>query len=230
MTVVSFTPVRQSDEILEVHLASLDAQGLDDQWFYDDNDSPSVLLEDRNVAPKVDGLPDRDGYVRGEIEHVWKAGTVARVAAIKNRALAAFYHSDHEWIFLIDSDVLIPPGFVDHLLEADAPIIGGVYWSDWGDGDRPNVWDFHPYVIEDLDRFRKPSHHLVGGLGACTLIHKSVIEAGVNFNPVRGIRYAGEDRHFCIRASAADIPLIACTHYDIFHVYHDYQIEEARER
>jgi hypothetical protein len=226
--VISFTPVRQSDAILEMHLAGLDAQGFDESWFYDDNDEPSLLLSDRKVLPQVE-LPDREGYGRGAVQHDWPAGAVARVAEIKNRALAKFYRSDHEWIFLIDSDVLIPAGFVNHLLELRMPIVSGVYWSDWGDGLRPNVWDYHPYwAVGDWEKFREPSDHIVGGLGACTLVHRSAVEAGVNFKPVRGVQFAGEDRHFCIRASAADIPLIACSHFDLFHVYHDRQIEEAR--
>ena len=226
---ISFTPVRQSDEILEMHLAGLDAQGFDESWFYDDNDTPSPLLADREVLPPMD-LPSRENYGRGAVRHEWPMGAVARVATIKNRALAMFLKTDHEFIFLIDSDVLIPPGLVDHLAGLSTPIVSAVYWSDWGGGAQPNVWDYHPYsVVGSWEKFRKPADHIVGGLGACTLIHRSVIEVGVNFNPVRGISYGGEDRHFCIRASAADIPLIACSHFDVFHIYHDTQIEEARQ-
>lgn len=225
---ISFTPVRQSDEILRMHLKCLDAQPFDESWFYDDNDNPSKLLEGRMVFPKVE-LPDRDGYHRGDTRHEWSPGAVARVASIKNGALGAFYKTSHDHIFLIDSDVLIPPGLIDHLLELDVPIVSAVYWSDWGDGMQPNVWDYHPYHSTNFERFTTPGDHIVGGLGACTLIHRSVLEVGVNFNPVRGLQFAGEDRHFCVRASAADIPLIACTHYEVFHVYHDHQISEAKQ-
>lgn len=226
---ISFTPVRQSDEILELHLAGLDAQPFTDSWFYDDNDEPSPLLADRQVLPALEGLPDRDNYGRGPVNHEWPSSAVARVSAIKNYALRVLLASPHEWIFLVDSDVLIPPGLVDHLLELDTPIVSAVYWTDWGDGQRPNVWDFHPYrVAGEWGKYRDPAEHIVGGLGACTLLHRSVVELGVNFNPVRGVPFAGEDRHFCVRASAADIPLVACSHFDLFHVYHDSQVDDAR--
>jgi len=227
--VISFTPVRQSDDILELHLAGLAAQPFADSWFYDDNDEPSPLLADRQVFPTIDDLPPRGSYERGEVDHDWPTTAVARIAAIKNSALGTFLASPYEWIFLIDSDVLIPPGLIEHLLEIRTPIVSAVYWTDWGDGPHPNVWDYHPYKVAGRwEKYREPGDYIVGGLGACTLLHRSVVEVGVNFNPVRGITFAGEDRHFCIRASAADIPLIACSHFDVFHIYHDHQLEEAR--
>jgi hypothetical protein len=64
----------------------------------------------------------------------------------------------------------------------------------------------------------------VFGQGACTLIRKRALDAGVSFAPVPGNTGAGlmqgEDRHFCIRAEQLHLDMIADGWPDIFHIYH----------
>lgn len=59
----------------------------------------------------------------------------------------------------------------------------------------------------------------MGGLGACTLIRRSVLEAGVNFDRIPNVSFWGEDRHFCIRAQAYGFQLFVDTHYPAYHIY-----------
>lgn len=219
MNVVSFTPVRQDDRVLELFLRGLDAQGVE-SWFYDDNDHRSELLEDRHRLPKVPGLP-KSQYR----DHQWDGYALNRITQIKQHAVEAFLKSPFEWLFMVDSDILMRPGLVEHLLSVRKPIVSAVFWTVWpstGPEPMPNVWDFHQYKFQghnEWRRFRKPGHYRVGGLGACTLIERSVFEAGVSFAPVNGVPFPGEDRHFCVRAAARDIPLVACSHLELFHVY-----------
>ena len=64
----------------------------------------------------------------------------------------------------------------------------------------------------------------VAGYGACTLLSRRAIEAGISFAPVPGVPQeglmAGEDRHFCIRAQALHLNAVADPWPDIFHIYH----------
>ena len=205
--------------MLELFLRGLDRQGVD-QWFYDDNDTPSPQLVGRRVLPKVPGL-SKSMYR----DHNWDGYSLNRITAIKQHAVEAFLSSPYESMFMVDSDILMPAGLVDHLAAIRKPIVSAVFWTVWpnaGPEPMPNVWDFHQYKFQghnEWRRFRKPGHYRVGGLGACTLIDRSVFEAGVSFAPVNGVSYWGEDRHFCVRAAARDIPLVACSHFELFHVY-----------
>ena len=67
----------------------------------------------------------------------------------------------------------------------------------------------------------------MGGLGACTLINIEVLK-DVRYWPFldglpQGGMWQGEDRHFCVRANRAHIPLFADAWPDIHHVYrHSY--------
>lgn len=97
----------------------------------------------------------------------------------------------------------------------------------------PNVWDSHPYGFASVDsilRLATPGTYEVGGLGACTLIHRSVLAAGVNYSPVPGISDSliwGEDRWFCIRAAAYGFRLWADANLIPYHVYRDEQLKAA---
>jgi len=70
-----------------------------------------------------------------------------------------------------------------------------------------------------LNQLKVPGVYTVGGLGACTLISKRAIQAGVNFKEIYNISFMGEDRHFCIRAVALGFELFVDTHYPAFHIY-----------
>ena len=80
-----------------------------------------------------------------------------------------------------------------------------------------------------LAGLRAPGLYEVGGLGACTMVRRDALEQGVNFRPVRNLSFWGEDRHFCVRAAARDIPLFADTVYPAFHVFRPEQLEGGRD-
>ncbi len=112
-----------------------------------------------------------------------------------------------------------------HLLETNSSIIAGVFTAVWGNPDAtplPNVWQSGQNEMNDGFRIAIPfakAHIRVGGLGACTLIHREVWERGVTYDEVynRPTNYRGEDRDFCMRAVCAGFDLMACAHKKIEH-------------
>ncbi len=171
---------------------------------------------------------NRSGSYKSEDTHHWNPSTVDRVIAIKNLAINVFLQTDAEYLFLLDSDVILQPFTLEVLLESNAFVVCEVYWTQWRKNEAgtpphlPNVWDVHPYKFinaQNLIRLTQPGVYRVGGLGACTLIHRSVLELGVNFSKIPGVDFWGEDRHFCIRASCFGIGLFADTQVTPFHLY-----------
>ena len=242
MSIVTFTPARVEPEILVRHLDHLVA-GSDqhvEHWFYDDNDDPrssellSTAARDSNnirVIPKT-RLVDTD-YRRDGTTHQWSDLAVSRIAQIKNHAIERFLESSMaSHLFLVDADVLVAPGTIDHLTSVERPIISAVYWTQFRPGDpfMPNVWDRDKYGFDSIDsilRLGHPGHHAVGGLGACTLIERHVLEAGIDFSPIPNLRIWGEDRHFCIRAMCAGFPLAADSCVTPFHIYRADLLDQA---
>ena len=80
-----------------------------------------------------------------------------------------------------------------------------------------------------LNEMNTPGVYGVGGLGACTLIKRNVLEAGVNFSKISNLSFWGEDRHFCIRAIVLGFPLHVDTHLPAYHIYRSSDIEGALE-
>ena len=223
--VISFTPVRQNPEVLKLFLQRLNVQGCE-SWFYDDNDNEksTLQLQDWTVLPPT-GIANTTDYRRGVISHTWSGNSVSRVAGMKNYAIDQFLKTDASHLFLVDSDVILLPGTVDHLLELDVPVVSSVYWSRWQPTQpyMPNVWDSGHYDFHSgasLTRLAEPGHYEVGGLGACTLIERSVLER-VRFDPVPNFPMWGEDRWFCMRAGVLGIPLLADACLTPWHVYRD---------
>jgi hypothetical protein len=64
-------------------------------------------------------------------------------------------------------------------------------------------------------------------LGACTLISSKALKAGVNFSEIKNVSFWGEDRHFCIRASALGFSLFVDTRLPAYHIYREKDLDGA---
>jgi GT2 family glycosyltransferase len=230
-----FCPVREKAAIFAHALdAHRQLAGVSLRLYFDDNGEGSETSELLGGGDDGMSFLDLDGVVGGESGyqgHNWNTGHVARVAAIKDAAIQKFLETDADFLFFIDADVIPHPDLVRHLVSLNRPVVSEVYWSKWKDDQPwlPQVWDRHHYQFDSAEnvlRLRVPGVYSVGGLGACTLIRRDVLERGACFRAVPGVDYWGEDRAFCIRAAAAGIPLSADTHYPPFHVYRDLQLDE----
>lgn len=237
--VLLICPVRERPEVLRHALdAHWALSAVAERWYIDDNvdaessrllraesERPGVrVLVPSVVAPAVAG-PAYAG-------HNWSGESIDRIARIKDEVLAlALRETAADAVLLIDADVIPHPDMVRHLAGLDLPVVSEVFWSQWPkhpDTYLPQVWDVHPYGFENAEsvlRLAVPGVYEVAGLGACTLVRRDVLAAGARFAPLAGVDW-GEDRHFCLRASAAGFKLYADTHYPPFHVYRPEQVEE----
>lgn len=244
--IILFSPVKQTPDVLAFFLGAigkLSYPGRMAYWFYDDNDQEisSQMMHTFWESKKGKLLPTlplgNSTYQKTEKAHIWDTSTIDRVTAIKNLAINLFLQTNAEYLFLVDSDVILQPHTLETLLDANAYIVCEVYWTQWHRNETevspylPNVWDLHDYYIslENLFRLTHPGVYRVGGLGACTLIHRSVLELGVNFSKIPGLILWGEDRYFCTRASCFGIGLYADTHVTPFHLYRSSLIPQCQE-
>jgi hypothetical protein len=181
-------------------------------------------------------------YGEGQGSRQWTPNAWHRVGALKNRLIQLCLDGRYDAIWLVDADVLCDAWTLQSLIDCDAPVVAGVYWTHWRQpqpGDTqvvhagPQVWLRHPYILsghghtEASFRSALITRQLVRvwGLGACTLFHRAALEKGVNFTPVPeglppGPMADGEDRHLCERARRLHIPLYADAWSDIYHAYH----------
>jgi len=253
------SPIHQKPPILRQFLDSLlrlKHESLElDFYLIDDNEDEqsSALLEQfknsgRNVFLQSSGY--RDPYIRDDTTHFWNANLVWKVAGFKNMMIQRTSLLGYDYLFLVDSDLLLHPNTLEHLASTGKDIISEVFWTQWQPDTifQPQVWMHDEYSQWErlpgeqlsaeeinyrfnhfLNKLQVPGIYEVGGLGACTLISRKAIDAGVSYNIIKNISYWGEDRHFCIRAAALDIPLYVDTHYPALHLYRDSDLGKVED-
>ncbi|MBF8263353.1 MAG: glycosyl transferase [Parachlamydiales bacterium] len=253
------SPIRQKPLILHEFLESLcrlEKKNYElDFLFIDDNEqSESKNLLNRFPARCTIQQPDifSSGakYVCNETTHHWKDSIIWKVAQFKDRIIQSAREQDYDYLFFIDSDIVLHPRTIDQLIKANKEIVSNIFWTQWMPDQvpLPQVWVSDHYTLFErgiqeqitqaeasqrqrnfLERLRRPGVYEVGGLGACTLISRSALTRPINFQRIRNISFWGEDRHFCIRAAALGIGLYVDTHYPAYHIYRDSDLSGVEE-
>ncbi|MNI25529.1 Glycosyl transferase family 2 [compost metagenome] len=228
-----------------------------DYLFVDDNiqEASRHLLDNfagkhqNNVLPPIQGSKG-NGIRQDEYTHYWPNDRVWKVASYKNALIAEALLSNYDALFLIDSDLLLHPSTLCRLLSTGKDIVSEIFWTRWQPEGAllPQVWMSDEYNLyenkqgetmteneQQLERFkflaklRTPGVYEVGGLGACTLIKRNVLEDGVHFGQIPNLTFWGEDRHFCIRAASIGYSLYVDTHFPAFHLYRDSDLQEGKQ-
>lgn len=242
-------PVRKRADILAAHLQSLESQELPKRvqvsyCFVEDyptadpaQDMLAAFVREHEgpVLLKSSQTNNTDFADNHPVTHQWTVSAMQRVAQLKNAILKVAVDGQFDYVWLCDSDLICDPTTLASLLSAQKAVVSAVYWTKWNTDPKlaaaPQVWQRPPYQLglphypEAKFREDLASRKLVkvGGLGACTLIRRDVIEKGVHFGkppdfPSGGLM-DGEDRHFCEWARRLHVDLYADGWPDIFHVY-----------
>lgn len=243
------SPVKQEFPILKEFLDSLDGLEIEDikldLMFIDDNNEQSskqLLRNYKREGSKIiikESKSAAENY-KDDITHYWNEDFIWKVAEFKNWIIKYAKDNEYDYLFLVDSDIYLHPMTLKQLIATKKEIISEIFWTRWTPDsiDLPQVWLKDKYTLHEQkdgemltqDEINKrtmnflmtllnPGIYKVGGLGACTLISKKALDAGVTFDKIYNISLAGEDRHFCIRAAALGFELFVDTHWPSFHMY-----------
>lgn len=251
------SPIYQKPAILKQFLKSLyqlqQTNILISFIFIDDNQdeqSKQLLQALSSSNSNVNVYPSNhsDIYLSDDRTHYWNEQLVWKVASMKDHIIQYALDQDYDYLFLIDSDILLHPETIEHLISSGKDIISEIFWTKWQPEahEQPQVWLWDEYIQweqkrgekltdeekglryqEFLQKMRTPGIYEVGGLGACTLISKKAMQKGVNFKAISNLSFWGEDRHFCVRAAALGIPLYVDTHFPAYHIYRAADLDGA---
>jgi hypothetical protein len=249
------TSLRKPAPIVAAYLDSLAWQDLPPQTtvsygFVLDTEDPQVVamvelfVAQRGGTILRPGVGPNDTNDQHPVTHQWSPQGMARVGKNKNLLLQYALEQGFDAVWFVDADLICDRTTLVSLWANKASIACAVYWTHWHKTPKmaaaPQVWLTHPYGLDgrgyEGPEFRKElvdrQRIEVWGQGACTLIRRSAIEKGVSFDFVPGVptdgMMAGEDRHFCLRAEALHLPMIADPWPDIFHVYHPDDVDRSR--
>lgn len=174
----------------------------------------------------------------------WYGEKIANVARSRQSFLEDA-EASYDALFMVDTDLILGPGVLDRLLEVDADVVYGVFWSRWPgfEAPMPQVWDEYPYghtrqLIErmrpgleftesrwgyEYDSGQVKELEVLGG-GACTLIRGDAL--GCKYHPPytvlsdysSGDMWVGEDRTFGLSCITSGIRQVAVMGLPIVHL------------
>jgi glycosyltransferase involved in cell wall biosynthesis len=253
------SPIYQKPEILSMFLASLKnlvSQSMTiDFMFVDDNvneESSQILAAFQragSVVRTVRGNAEGE-YCCNEESHTWNGTLMLKVANYKNSIIQYALKNNYDFLFLVDSDLIVHPHLLEHLKILNKDIVAEIFWSRWHNDKplEPNVWLFDEYDLvpktlgeeltekekyirqtKFLNQLKIPGVYEVGGLGACTLLSRNALLKQVNFTPINNLTIWGEDRFLCIRAAVLGVALFVDTHYPVYHIYREGDLSGAAD-
>ena len=254
------SPIRQKPEILREFLLGISELSLGallnvEFFFIDDNiekESSQLLVQfsEENPNTILTKAQDDRPYICNESTHIWEEELIWKVAKFKNHIIQKALKVDYDYLFLVDSDLVLHPKTLEHLVSLKKDIVSEIFWTKWEPDfpELPQVWMSDQYNLYKslrgesltqeevlkrvqifINQLKVPGVYQVGGLGACTLISKKALHSGVNFGEIYNISFVGEDRHFCIRAGALGFDLFVDTQYQAYHIYRLSEIEGLKE-
>jgi len=250
------SPIHQKPAILSHFLDSLNRLHkrtlLVDYYFINDNviEESSNLLKDFALHNNViieDSKKTSEVYKCDEVTHYWSVSLAWKVADFKNIIIKYARENNYDYVFLLDSDLVLNPRTLVHLINQEListnrDLISNIFWTKFTphENDLPQVWMFDEYnsspqirdeivsrelaherLSEFCNQLKQPGIYKVGGLGACTLFNRRALETGLEYTPLKNLMFNGEDRHFCMCASALDLGMYVDTHYPAYHIYRE---------
>lgn len=233
-------PLRQKPHIFVEFQKSIDnliiPEGCILDRFYIVNNCPEI--KDYITS----GMVQEHNFVNVQEEaHVWKSRAIENMIDMRNHCFSMAYQNNYDYVFSVDSDLVLDPRTLQHLLNYHTDIIGEAFWTNskiglWYNAGLYNIYTMDP-TTTDLNRkaiiqHQKPGVYQVGMTGACVLISKRVWEAGVNYNevPYQWCAPQSEDRNFCMRAAVAGFPIYIDTTMTPTHLFDDDHYNAYMER
>ena len=213
---------------------------------FKNTNSDVILIKGEDiVANKED-----NAYVCDANSHHWRSENIARITKFKDWIIDYCVENGFDYLFLVDSDIVLDRRSLSQLLSRNVDIVSNVFWTQWHPGAAlvPQCfWMPDPYqqykafnvkldpkeanqMRDDMfNKLKLPGIYKVDGLGACTLISKKALMAGVRFKEVPNLSIPGEDRHFCIRAGVLGFDLYMDTVYPAYHIFREEYLSRVDE-
>jgi len=174
--------------------------------------------------------------------HNWKSEHIRHMIDMRNHCFNVASQGDYDYVFSVDSDLILNPHTLKLLLDYKTDIIGEAYWTKseiglWYNASLYNLYNMDqkvtvPNNIQAIVDHQVPGVYRVGMTGACILISKRVWQSGVNYSeiPYQWAEPISEDRNFCLRAACAGFPIYIDTQIPPYHLFNDEYYNTYMER
>lgn len=200
-------PVRNRGWVLQRHLnALLTQKGFEKEFLYIVNDSvdnTEEILKKNNIPYITYNLNSKRGHKRGQYSY-------ENLAILRNKLLDEFLKTDCDYLFSVDTDVIIPEkDSIKQLIDDNKDIISMLIRN------HPKI--FAHNVMENGRHLNEIPKGVfpIDLTGAVYLIKRKVIESGVKYGAGR----SGEDEIFCKQAREKGFGIYCDSRLKPIHAY-----------
>ena len=163
-------------------------------------------------SPEIENLLSSDEYETDNYNfekekekgsHVWDKEHFNSVMEARNKILKYARKNKYDYIFSVDSDILLHPKTLQYLLQDNGDIVGVVYRCSQNDGIGTNYYygEYHR-GYPDLERLIPKGLYDVGVACASVLIGPRIINnEKITYSPIKGVSFSQwEDYAFNLRS------------------------------
>ncbi|NGX34272.1 MAG: hypothetical protein K1060chlam1_00623 [Candidatus Anoxychlamydiales bacterium] len=155
---------------------------------------------------------------------------------------------NYDFLFLIDSDILLHPQAIHQLLKAKKDIISNVYQIKSSSDSKPhpqyenidknkkfdqNFNFLNQETIKNNNDFlnimKKPGVYEVDSLKGNILISKNALKKGVSFQKIKKLTILEEDYHFCLRATVLGLSLFIDSHFPALYIKNEKDLIKVKK-
>ena len=233
-------PVHQDIKIFKEYLWSLNRLEIPEgyevhKYFYLHNaDNLKKFLQPN----EYEIFKDNTKIEESNITHIWKAENFSAVAQMRTKALKYARENNFDYIFSVDSDIILHKKTLIDLLSKEKRAIAKIYWTIWDNNHpeilAPNCYDGrnsngHIFYFEDYNKYKIPGIYPVGVTGAVILLSQDIFnEKLINYYPIEILSSSyWEDFAFATRCKCIipNIHFYLDTKNPVKHLYHknDYE-------
>ena len=206
-------PVHQNEKVFKEYLWSLNNLEIPDEYeihkyFYLHN---CEELKNFLKFNEYEIISNDIKVEQSNITHIWTNNNFNIVAEMRNKALQKAREENYDYVFSVDSDVILHKTNLKELLQDEKDIVAKMYWTVFDSNfpyyAMPNCYDYISYegkrvFKKGINSLKFLGIHEIGVVGACTLIGKRILnEPLINYSPIEIFSYSKwEDYAFCVKA------------------------------
>ncbi len=223
MKILCGGPVSEDAPVFEAHIESLKAQAIGMDYKGIDN-SPTPLTPPTGFAHVDWRLEPSLGEYK-QLPVRWSKQRLRLLRRLREEMRQAALDGGYDYLFMVDSDLILGPDTLSLLLQAHKDFIAGIFWTRFRPGSKRfwvNAWhlqDGHHVEFSMAERMKLRSGiHEVDITGGCSLLSRRALTA-LSYATRPGI--SSEDICLALSAKEAGIPLF---------LHCDTKIEPRRRR
>jgi len=220
-------PVNEQEKVFKEYLMSLNALKIPEdctinRFFILSKDSPlsSMLNQDEYCYENQNFVIDKEqGF------HNWSQERLINIALLRSLILQKAREEKYDYLFTVDSDILLHPNTLQYLLELNLPIVTEAVWTKGPKGINVMDGKYEGWRHYENRDYTLPNIYEINWGGMITLIHSSIFNIkSINYLPIKQVvgEYSEDWSFFCkIYAHFPSFKLYMDTKYPGRHLYNE---------